>query len=254
MNSPAASGAPTGVVARIQRVRHELRRRELVVLRTEQPSPQLRRIVFGGAALDGFTSLSFDDHVKLILPQPGGAEPVMRDYTPCHFDATAGELTIEFVLHGEGPAGRWAAAARPGDTATIGGPRGSFVLPHELDWLLLVGDAAALPAIRRRLAEAPAGARVELIALQPDPAERRPMPSAAALQLHWVADEAACLAALRAWRAGPGSGFAWAAGEARLMAAVRRVLVDEQGLDGHAVRAAAYWKRGQPAHHETLGG
>lgn len=37
------------------------------------------------------------------------------------------------------------------------GPRGSFVVPLEYDWHLLVGDESALPAIARRLEELPPG-------------------------------------------------------------------------------------------------
>jgi NADPH-dependent ferric siderophore reductase len=36
------------------------------------------------------------------------------------------------------------------------------------------------------------------------------------------------------------------------MAALRRVLVEELGVDRHAVRAAAYWKRDTTAFHEQL--
>ena len=51
-----------------------------------------------------------------------------------------------------------------------------------------------------------------------------------------------------------GEGFAWAAGEAASMVAVRQALVDGHGLDKSRVRASAYWKRGSAGHHETLGG
>jgi NADPH-dependent ferric siderophore reductase len=73
------------------------------------------------------------------------------------------------------------------------------------------------------------------------------------VQLQWVSNEAQCLAAVRAWQRPAGEGFAWCAGEAASMAALRRVLVEEQGVERHAVRAAAYWKRNAVAHHENLG-
>lgn len=44
-----------------QRVRNELRFRELIVLRVERISAGFQRIVLGGEALDGFISLGFDD-------------------------------------------------------------------------------------------------------------------------------------------------------------------------------------------------
>src|SRR5687767_12985813 len=88
----------------VQRVRHETRRRDLEVLRVESPSPNYRSITLGGDALDGFVSASFDDHIKLFLDGGEEAGPVMRDYTPRQYDAAAQELTIEFALHGDGPA------------------------------------------------------------------------------------------------------------------------------------------------------
>lgn len=52
-----------------QRVRNDLRFRELTVLRAERISAGFQRIVLGGEALDGFTSRGFDDHSKLFFPQ-----------------------------------------------------------------------------------------------------------------------------------------------------------------------------------------
>lgn len=54
-----------------QRVRNELRFRELTVLRVERAGSGFQRIVLGGEALEGFTSQGFDDHTKLFFPQPG---------------------------------------------------------------------------------------------------------------------------------------------------------------------------------------
>jgi NADPH-dependent ferric siderophore reductase len=48
-----------------------------------------------------------------------------------------------------------------------------------------------------------------------------------------------------------GEGFAWAAGEAAAMAAVRPLLV-AKGLPKEALKVAAYWKAGAEAFHETL--
>jgi len=235
---------------RVQRVQHEIRRRELRVARVETPSPGFRRVVLQGEALAGFVSASFDDHVKLMI-DTGAAEPVRRDYTPRRHDAAAGELTLDFALHDEGPATDWAARVQPGDALTVAGPRGSFIIPLDYDWHLLVGDASALPAIERRLEELPATARA-IVLLQLAPADRRPLASRADVQLLHVADDDALIAAARALQLPPGEGYAWCAGEASTMATLRRVLVDEKGHDRHAIRAAAYWKRGAIAHHENL--
>lgn len=239
-------------LSRVQRVRHEIKRRELQVRRVEALSPHVRSITFAGEALADFVSASFDDHIKLFLDALDAAEPVRRDYTPRRYDAAAGELTLEFALHGEGPAASWAAQAEPGQRATIAGPRGSSIIPMDYDWHLLIGDETALPAVARRLEELPADAHTLVLLQVPDPADRRALPSAASVSLQWLANEAELLAAVRALALPVGEGYAWCAGEAGAMAALRKILVDEKGHSRHAIRAAAYWKRGASAHHENL--
>ena len=236
---------------RVQRVRHEVKRRDLQVVRVEALSPHFRRVTLAGDELAGFISASFDDHLKLLL-DADGAEPVRRDYTPRYYDAAAGELTLEFALHGDGPAASWAAQAQPGDRATVAGPRGSFVVPIDYDWHLLIGDETALPAVARRLEELPADTHVIVRLAVADPADRRALASAATLDLQWADSDEALIAATRALTLPPGEGYAWCAAEAATAAALRRVLVDDKGHDRHAIRAAAYWKRGAVAHHENL--
>lgn len=241
----------------MQRVRHELKRRAVEVARVEAVTPHCVGVTFTGEDLADFVSASFDDHVKFILGvvgDPAAPPPVMRDYTPRHFDAAARELTIEFALHGDGPVAAWAAQAQPGQRVTIGGPRGSFIIPVDCAWHLFVGDETALPAIARRLEELPAGARVQVVAHVADVADRRCFASAADVVVTWVECPGQLLAAIRALALPAGEGYAWCAGEAGAMAAIRRVLVDEKGHDRDAIRAAAYWKLGATAHHENLEG
>lgn len=233
----------------IQRVRHELKRRELTVSAVTPLGPGFVSISFTGADLADFVSMSFDDHVKLMFDE-SAETPVRRDYTPRRFDREQRTLTLEFALHGHGAASEWARAAQVGQTLVIGGPRGSFVMPLTLDWHLLVGDSTALPAISRRLEELPAGSRVTVIALA-DAADRRDFGGRADLDLHWVDSADALVAALQAWQVPPGQGMAWGGGEARAMARVREVLNDK-GVPRERTRVSAYWKQGVADHHETL--
>jgi len=234
---------------RVQRVRHDSKRRDLEVVRVDDISPHFRSITLAGDSLCDFTSLSFDDHVKLML---GEDRSTWRDYTPRHFDRIRGELTIEFVLHGHGLGALWAAQARPGLRSTVAGPRGSFIVPLDYDWHLLAGDEAALPAIARRLEELPAQTRALVIVQTAHVDDRRPLVSAAKVDVRWVSADADLVAAVRSTELPPGEGYAWCAGEARAMAALRDVLVDEKGHDRRNLRVAAYWKHGASAHHENL--
>ncbi|KQP09161.1 FAD-binding protein [Pseudorhodoferax sp. Leaf265] len=233
----------------VQRVRHEIKRRELQVARVETLSPQMRRVVLHGEALTDFVSASYDDHVKIFFPTAAGA--VARDYTPRRYDNAARELAIDFALHGDGPAADWARQAQAGDPLTVAGPRGSFVVPLDFDWYVLVGDETALPAVARRLEELPAGSRA-IVRLHVAAADRPALASAATLDLQWADSDDALLDAVRALELPAGHGYAWCAAEAGVAAAARRILVDEKGHDRKAIRAASYWKRGAIAHHENL--
>lgn len=233
---------------RVQRVRHELRRRDVQVAAVRPLGPHFVGITFTGETLDDFVSESFDDHVKLMFADAGG-EPVRRDYTPRRFDRARRELTVEFALHGHGPAADWARNARVGQPAVIGGPRGSMIVPTDYDWHLLAGDASALPAIHRRLEELPAGTRAIVVLQIANPADRRDLASAAALELHWASSSDAWLATLRALDLPAGSGYAWCAGEAALMAQARQVLA-EKGHPREDMKVAAYWKQGASDYHE----
>jgi NADPH-dependent ferric siderophore reductase len=233
----------------IERVRHDLKLREVTVARINRVSPGFASITFQGEALADFTSLSFDDHVKFMFNDADG-EQVRRDYTPRRVDTDAREIDIEFALHGHGGAAEWARNATVGQRAIIGGPRGSMILPLAMDWHLLIGDDSALPAVTRRLEELPADARVDAVLLV-GAADRRPVVTRADARIHWVDSDDALLQVLKDLPLQPGAGLAWGGGEAALMARVRQVLV-EAGMPRQAAKVSAYWKRGVADHHERL--
>jgi len=189
MSSPAPAAAPQAAAQTIdprspRRVRHEARRRTLTIKQVEKIAAHMIRVTLTGD-LEGFTSLGFDDHVKLFFPDgtknaDGAPNMLGRDFTPRRHHKSANTLEIDFAIHEAGPATRWAARAKPGDTLNFGGPRGSFIIPTAYDWHLLIGDETALPAIGRRLAELPAGARAVVLAEVEAPPTRslfRPKPT-----------------------------------------------------------------------------
>jgi len=228
---------------RIERVRHELHLRDVSVTRIERLSPGFVAITFGGDSLASFVSLSFDDHVKFMVQDNTGTTQ-RRDFTPRRFDLQRSELTLEFALHDHGPASQWARGAQLGDSAVIGGPRGSMIIPLDYDWHLLVGDASALPAIHRRLEELPAGSHAQVIVHVNNAADQRLFESAATLEVQWVHSNDALVQAVRELVLPPGDGFAWAAGEAGVMAQVRDVVLNLQQIPLASTRISAYWKQG----------
>src|SRR6266404_3588097 len=176
---------PTLNTPDIRRVRHDLKRRVLNVQRVQHLTPKMVRVTVGGDELAGFTSQGFDDHVKLFFTDAVG-QTARRDFTPRRHDAERAELLIDFALHDSGPATRWASAAAAGMTLAVGGPRGSSIIPTELDSHLLVGDETALPAIGRRLEELPGTTRAWVVAEIDNESERQTFDSSARLDVIWV--------------------------------------------------------------------
>src|SRR5258708_12613444 len=75
-----------------------------------------------------------------------GNRPVRRRYTIRHLDPDARLLTLDIVLHGDGPGERWVRSARPGDRIEGIGPRGKITASATADWHLFIGDESAPPA------------------------------------------------------------------------------------------------------------
>jgi NADPH-dependent ferric siderophore reductase len=243
----------------IHRVTHEIKRRRLDVLRVVDITPRMRRITLGGPELAGFVSLGSDDHIKLMFAQNAaeqaalqsptfsikgdGPQPAMRDYTPRRFDLSLGELDIDFVLHGDGPASTWAEQAQVGQHLYIGGPRGSMIVPDIFDSYLLIGDETALPAIARRLEELPAGRRVLAVIEIADAAEQQALQSAAEVEVIWVLrGQVDLLDTVRTLTLPSGALYTFVAMETKLSRQVRRVLLDTHKVDEAFLKAVGYWR------------
>lgn len=244
---------------KIQRVRHETRRRTLTVERIEELTPHMRRIHLHSPELKDFVSASADDHIKLFLGAEGNdGRPVMRDFTPRTFDTDKNLLVIDFALHDAGPATQWAAQAKAGDTLEIGGPRGSAVIPDDFDWYLLIGDETALPAIGRRVEELRKDVPVISLAVVESAAEEQNFTTQAAWTPLWVRrdgaqDDAALLInALETQTLPEGEGFIWIAAETNVARALRAYVLDTLGHQREWIKAAGYWTRGQADAHERI--
>ena len=246
----------------IHRVMHDIKRRKLEVLRVVDLTPRMRRITLGGPELAGFISLGTDDHVKLLFPQSAeqaaaletmvlgagkdnGPMPEMRDYTPRRYDLEKLELDIDFVLHGDSPASTWAEQAQPGQFLHIGGPRGSMIVPDIFDSYLLIGDETALPAIARRLEGLAANRKALVVIEVENGAEQQVLESAAQVNVIWVLREGGkdnLLTTVKQLQVPKGNLYAWVATETKVSRQIRRVLIDEHGLDEQLIKAVGYWR------------
>ncbi len=246
--SATPSSATSATYPVIDRVRHELKRRELTVESVDSITPQMLRITLIGESLSDFVSLGADDHVKVLVPGANG-EMEMRDYTPRSYDNQAGRLVLDFAVHEAGPATKWALETKPGATVTIAGPRGSAVITGVSKWVL-VGDETALPAIGRLIEEAKAGDEIIAIGAVTGSAEEQQFASAAALDMRWVhrpalavTDPLPIIAALDEL-ALTADTFVWVAAEASVARAIKIYLTENRNHPLPWLKAAGYWTRG----------
>jgi NADPH-dependent ferric siderophore reductase len=257
-----AAAAPPADPRSPQRVRHEPRRRTLTIEEVEKIAAHMIRVTLTGD-LEGFKSLGFDDHIKLFFPDgtttaDGAPNMLARDFTPRRYDPIKNTLEIDFAIHDAGPATRWAEQAQPGQTLSIGGPRGSFIIPTTYDWHLLIADETGLPAIGRRLAELPAGTRVVVVGEIDGAADEIAFETKTNATITWAhrngaaAGESDVLAkTLSTLKLPAGDYYAWVACESLIAKALRRQLIADHGANPKWTRAAGYWRRGVVAVHEV---
>lgn len=243
----------------VQRLPLPTRLRRAAVRSVQELTPSCRRVEFVGPDLAGFDSPGADDHLRIFFPPTGEPLPALtadgvpagiesREYTPVAWDG-ADTLVIDFVLHGDGLAGRWAETAAPGDEVYLGGPRRHLAIDGEPDWWLLAGDLTSLPAIRRLAARVPAGVPVDIVLWCEDAADEQDVTSSGDATISWVhpspgSDDsvAPLLAALRDLPARSGDGFAFVAAEQGVVAPARALLA-ERGVDLERSVVKGYWKR-----------
>ncbi|BDV29485.1 siderophore-interacting protein [Microbacterium terricola] len=166
----------------------------LTVLRTAQISPHFMRVTLGGAEVERFRPMGWDQWFRIFLPLggdagleripakankifgylkylriPEGMRPVMRNYSVRAYRAASGdqgaEIDVDFVIHGTveggdaGPASRWAQTCRAGESVVIIDEGLMFNPERGTDQVLLVTDESGLPAVANVCASLPGNAR-----------------------------------------------------------------------------------------------
>ena len=238
----------------------------LQVLRREQLTPHLVRIVLSGERFEDFQNTALTDkYVKIFFAKPelgltppydvaalrDSLEPddlpVTRTYTVRAVDPVQRTLSIDFVVHGdEGLAGPWADAAVPGDALTFAGPGGGYAPDPDAAWHLLVGDHSAVPAIASALEALPESARGLAFVQVPDAGEVLPLTAPAGVEVRWlVGTDAAALAEAvgsTPWLEGRPQIFAH--GERSAVKELRN-LFSERGVQRSELSLAGYWALGR---------
>lgn len=259
-----------------RRVRHRPRLAEVV--RVEQLTPHMVRVILGGKELEGFVTRGPAEHLKvnfppageskLILPEwgpdgpillEGQQRPVNRTYTPRKWVVESRELTLDFLLHGEGPGSTWAEQAKPGHVVAVSHqPGGAYKVDAEADWYLIGGDETALPAVGTLIETLPPSCFAHVFVEVADAAEELPFELPARFQITWlhhgrIAGKVGrkLEQAVHEFRFPQGSGRVWIGCEAGVMRDIRRHLLNDRGMDRAHAHTQGYWKCGATNHPDN---
>ena len=225
------------------------RRLQLEVVDSAGLTPHLQRLRLTAPELAGFRFDPGQDVMLLVAAD--GNRPVRRRYTIRSLDEPQRMLTLDVVLHGDGPGERWVRSARPGDRIEGIGPRGKITTSQAADWHLFMGDESAIPAIFAMTESLPGDSVATLVLEVPDPADEQELLAPARTRLSWLhrlggpaGDPAGLVAAAREVDLPPGNGHAYLLGEARVVLQLREVLAG-RGLGEGQMSPKAYWGRGR---------
>ncbi|AUG53172.1 siderophore-interacting protein [Thalassospira marina] len=228
--------------------------RQFEVIRKSEVTPNMLRITLGGDGMNTFPEDQASAYVKLMFDNPGQEKPMLRTYTVrAHRE---NEIDIDFVMHEDGgPASRWAIDCKAGDTIAIGGPGPKKLVDNNADWVLIVGDMTALPAISVNLEQLPADARGYAVIEVLSDADIQPLLKPENVTIHWVVNphpgtnSTALVDAVMAIEWSHGKPSVWAACEFTGMQKLRHHFRNERAIDKREMYISSYWKLG--ANEET---
>lgn len=232
--------------------------RTFTVLDKTEITPNMLRITLGGEAMASFPADQPSAYVKLHFDRAGSDRPLLRTYTIRAQRADA--VDIDFVRHGDGgPAARWAEDVTPGETIDIGGPGPKKLVDPAADWVLLIGDMTALPAIGANIEALPADARGHAVIEVLDATDIQHLSAPAGLDIQWVINphpgqnSDALDETVRALPWHDGRASVWCACEFNAMRRLRDHLKHERGVGREHLYVSSYWQHGsnEDAHKQS---
>ncbi len=213
----------------------------------ERVVPRVARITLAGEALREFPPPSPGGHVRVSF---GPDEPddvnglearhLRRTLTPRWFDAAAGTLVVEVVLHGHGLASDWASAAEVGDEVLLRSPGGRFE-PTPVDGRFVIAvDDTGIPAAGTIVEHLAPDVDLLVLVEVTDEDDHRPLSPDREVDVRWLhrADGESLEDAVRALPPDPAAWFV--ATESRVVRRLDRHLREERSAE--LVEARGYWR------------
>jgi NADPH-dependent ferric siderophore reductase len=228
---------------------------QLEVVGAQDLNARMRRVTLTASDLH---ELDYKSGQDLVLQMPlADGTTGRRHYTIRSLDKAAKRIDIDFVLHGDSPAGDWARDAKPGTRIDANGPRGRTVLNPTADWHLFAGDETCIPGILGMLEILPSHAHAWAFIEIADEADKQPVTCKARLQFEWLERRGPggpsdfMLKRLQAFKLPPGQGHAYIIGETSNVRAQRQDLL-ARGMAKEQIAAEGYWRPGRIGGHDHI--
>jgi ATP-binding cassette subfamily B protein IrtA len=223
---------------------------QATVVSTEEITPNLLRLRMVSPTLFEDAVAEPTSWLRFWFPDPAGSQTeFQRAYTMSEMSPDTGDFAIDVVLHEPaGPASHWARSAEPGDMISVMtlGSAGFSVPEDPPAGYLLIGDAAATPAINGIIGVVPHDIPIEVYLEEHDEHDRLiPIVDHPRTRVHWVVrEDATSLAAAieaRDWS----NWYCWVTPEAGSLKHLRTRLRDEFGFPKAELHPQAYWTEGR---------
>jgi NADPH-dependent ferric siderophore reductase len=229
----------------------EAREWSLEVVSVKDLTPGMRRIRLAGHGLSQLEYLPGQDMSIAVVSVDSG--PVRRRYTIRAFDPVEASVDVDFVMHGDGPAARWAAVAKSGDSLEVIAPRGKITIARDSSSHLFLGDDSAVPVTAAMIESLPPGSTARALLEVQGPGDEIAItpPDGVELSVTWLhrgevppGESDALLTAVAGRDAAAGAEHAYLAGEFGVVNRLRRLL-QEHGLQPEQISPKPYWRIGR---------
>lgn len=228
----------------------------ITVTDTISLAPRARRIRFSGMTLiesrkpASYLSLSFTDPAMATATARAAerrGRSDRRTFTPRWIDEH-GAMTVDFVLHGSGPASTWAERATVGDVIWAGPTKGGYDIPPPGSSIVLIGDDTAIPAMGTILEALADPVRVTAIIEVIDATDEREVTAERPIDPIWVhrgsdpgqtgVHTANLIDALSV----ANDSYWWVAGERAAVVSLREKLRDSKAVPKERLSINAHWR------------
>jgi NADPH-dependent ferric siderophore reductase len=218
------------------------------VVSTADATPRMRWITVGGPAI---TRLEWKpgQHVRVQV----GSESSVRNRllgalrTYSVWDRDADCLRLCTLDHGDGPGSRWGRAVQAGDRMVLTRPEGNLVL-RPAPYHVFIGEETASVAFGAMMRALPDPDTIHAAIEVDDESDCLPLPD----RVNWTfrhgtsaASSESLVKAVHALDLPVEPGFAYIAGEARTIQAVRAHLLRDRGWSRNAIVSKPFWTPGK---------